>query len=602
MPVKKKSAAGRTRRRCPADSDFAAILDYAPTPLWLLDLSGIKTRLETLKRTGPENLREYLEANRKELSSLVRSVVVLFVNRAAVKLFRASSRKELSGSLLKVKPPEASEAVVESIVRISRGEKSFAAETLGRTLNGMRLHIDLGWSVVPGNETDYARVLVRCSDITQLKITQEKLLASEKLFKAFMENLPAAAWIKDKNSRLVFTNRYYTRNVAGGKNLIGKRDTSVYPGDTGKRIRHIDAEVKKSGKAVQMDFAAKMPGGKGAYYSLTKFPVSSSDGSLSMGGIAFDITDRIELESRLEESREMYRELAETIREVVFSLSEDGFVTYISPFSSEAFGVRTDRIKGVHYSSLVHPGDLRSVDASLSKVARGKSVSFECRFIVESGDTRWGTVHLKPVYRNKRFSGIDGVLMGITKRKQAEVRERELNEQLRAINSKLQTAREEERASVAREIHDELGQKLTRLKIGLTIVRNRFDAAMIPRSLARYVDELGRSIVLVDDLMNDVRRIATELRPEELDALGLADSIRRYADNIRKETGLKCRFHLSRRRINLDDRKSSALFRIFQEALTNVVRHSGATEVEVHLSRYGERVRLEIADNGSGFK
>ncbi len=176
----------------------------------------------------------------------------------------------------------------------------------------------------------------------------------------------------------------------------------------------------------------------------------------------------------------------------------------------------------------------------------------------------------------------------------------ELREQVRVFVLKIQTAREEERASIAREIHDELGQKMTRLKIGLSITRDNLKKRRSRESISKDISELERSLALVDGLMRDVRRIATELRPEELDELGLVDAVRRSVDQYVEQTGLYCRFRAGGRIAGMDKQKSSALFRIFQEAMTNVVKHSGASVVDVRLSKYGGRVTLEVADNGRG--
>lgn len=178
----------------------------------------------------------------------------------------------------------------------------------------------------------------------------------------------------------------------------------------------------------------------------------------------------------------------------------------------------------------------------------------------------------------------------------------DFREQLMDFASRLQAAREEERTSIAREIHDELGQKMTRLKIGLSLTRDSLKKRRSIRGLSREVNELQSTLALVDGLMHDVRRIAAELRPDELDDLGLTDAIRKSVDEYAMEGRFKCRFDSGRRVIGLDGQKSFALFRIFQEAMTNVLRHSGATAVDISLSKYRGRVRLEVADNGHGIE
>ncbi len=244
---------------------------------------------------------------------------------------------------------------------------------------------------------------------------------------------------------------------------------------------------------------------------------------------------------------------------------------------------------------------------TLQSIWEGKS-SFEVETLYSTSEGEQKQVILKwslvPGYESdygRVLASVGGIGLDITKRKEAEVRAVEPSEQLRAFASRLQTAREEERASIAREIHDELGQKMTRLKIGLSIVRDNLMKQGPQKRLSKDIDELERSLALVDGLMRDVRRIATELRPEELDELGLTDAMKRLVDQYTNQAGLKCRFHMGKRVIALDRIRSSALFRIFQEAMTNVITHAGATEVNIRLSKYRGKVKLEVADNGCGF-
>lgn len=243
----------------------------------------------------------------------------------------------------------------------------------------------------------------------------------------------------------------------------------------------------------------------------------------------------------------------------------------------------------------------------MQSIWEGKS-SFEVETLYSTSEGEQKQVILKwslvPGYESdygRVLASVGGIGLDITKRKEAEVRAVEPSEQLRAFASRLQTAREEERASIAREIHDELGQKMTRLKIGLSIVRDNLMKQGPQKRLSKDIDELERSLALVDGLMRDVRRIATELRPEELDELGLTDAMKRLVDQYTNQAGLKCRFHMGKRVIALDRIRSSALFRIFQEAMTNVITHAGATEVNIRLSKYRGKVKLEVADNGCGF-
>lgn len=171
----------------------------------------------------------------------------------------------------------------------------------------------------------------------------------------------------------------------------------------------------------------------------------------------------------------------------------------------------------------------------------------------------------------------------------------ESHEQWHALSTYLQFVREEERTRIAREVHDELGQALTALKLQLVWMTSR-----LPKELGLLHEQARLMARHIDQTIQTVRRIATELRPGVLDTAGLPAAIEWQARQFEMRTGIRCRVKSTLRDTLWDQDLNTALFRIFQEALTNIVRHAGATKVQVHLSETGRDVVLEIRDNGRG--
>lgn len=169
------------------------------------------------------------------------------------------------------------------------------------------------------------------------------------------------------------------------------------------------------------------------------------------------------------------------------------------------------------------------------------------------------------------------------------------HEQLRALTAYLQFVREEERTRIAREVHDELGQMLTNLKIELAWL-----AARLPKHRRLLQEKARQMLGHVDALAHTVRQIVTELRPGILDDFGLVAALEWQAGEFQRRTGLRCTFVSDVARENWDGDITTALFRIFQETLTNVLRHAQATRVDVHLWQDDEVLLLEVADNGRG--
>ena len=173
-------------------------------------------------------------------------------------------------------------------------------------------------------------------------------------------------------------------------------------------------------------------------------------------------------------------------------------------------------------------------------------------------------------------------------------------EQLRALAARIQAAREEERAHAAREIHDVLAQELTCLKMEVAWLSRRL-AEPIETSKQNVLQEkVGAIMDLTDKASQSVRRIAADLRPVVLDSLGLCAAIEWVAADFQKRTEIRCKASVPGQGLAMDRDRSTALFRILQESLTNVARHAQATKVEIHLWREAGEVILTVRDNGHG--
>ena len=183
----------------------------------------------------------------------------------------------------------------------------------------------------------------------------------------------------------------------------------------------------------------------------------------------------------------------------------------------------------------------------------------------------------------------------IRERRIAEVQLRESEVQLRALAARLVSIREEERARIAREIHDELGQVLTGLKMDVTWL-----ARQLAGTDELIVEKAEAMCRLLDSTMHLIRRISTGLRPEILDEMGLVAAFGWQAKEFQKRMGMRCRLNLPEDQVVLDRELSTAVFRIFQEILTNIARHAKASSVEVNLTISDNHLNLKVVDDGIG--
>lgn len=184
----------------------------------------------------------------------------------------------------------------------------------------------------------------------------------------------------------------------------------------------------------------------------------------------------------------------------------------------------------------------------------------------------------------------------MTEKLQAEEELKKSHEQLRQLATHLQTVRESERAHMAREIHDELGQQLTGLKMDISWIGKK-----IPEGEAGLKDKVKETIELVDDTVKTVRRLATQLRPSILDDLGLVPAMEWQSEDFQKRSGIETHFNSGVNNIEIGDKTATCIFRIYQESLTNVMRHSKATKVGANLSFNEGSLILQIVDNGVGY-
>lgn len=231
----------------------------------------------------------------------------------------------------------------------------------------------------------------------------------------------------------------------------------------------------------------------------------------------------------------------------------------------------------------------------VKRAAGGTPQFFEWQAKNKAGHYFWVEVSLKRAV-------IDGedqmlaIVRDVTARKAAEEALRSSREQLRRLTSHMESVREEERKRIAREIHDELGQALTGLKMDVSFLNKR-----IHRNQKKLIKKTQTMITLVDATIKTVQRISRELRPGLLDDLGLVAAMEWQIQDFQERTGIRCTLTAPGENTPaLDQDLSTALFRIFQETLTNISRHSAATRAEVAL-RIGEnRATLIVTDNGVG--
>lgn len=227
-----------------------------------------------------------------------------------------------------------------------------------------------------------------------------------------------------------------------------------------------------------------------------------------------------------------------------------------------------------------------------------KEGSWMGEFVGLRKDGKFFDVHLSAAIVKDKFNNPIcrmACFVDITDQKRAEAELKKSQEELRSLANHLQNLREEERKRMAHKIHDELGQELTALKMDLSLLKEK-----LPTDQKNLLDLTKSMMKTINKTAQTVQRISTELRPTLLDDVGLILAIEWYVKEFKKHSGIKCEFFADDGGINPDIKKSTVLFRVLQEALTNVARHAAATRIKVSLSTKPDKLILKIRDNGKG--
>lgn len=468
--------------------------------------------------------------------------------------------------------------------------------------------------VVPdehGNTLHYEGTV---QDITARKRAEAELGASQRFIERVAQSSPNILYVYDlKQRRYIYANNRVYELLGHKPEFMTSIGTEflhrfLHPDDVWlleQRIR--DLSQAEDGEVFEYEYRLLNCDGEWRWINAreTIFTRMTDGEPHEIIGTAQDITERKYAVEALLQSEERFRQLVEGADAMFWERDLTGETfTYVGPQAERLLGFPIENwFTPDFWLSHIHPEDRERARQFWQDAATRGTGSQTIEYQMHAANHRPVWVrefgHLS---RGKRGALVlQGIMINITERQLARSEIQRSHRQLRALSARLQTAREEERTHIAREIHDELGGALTALKVDVNKIKAECTSQEEEEKRAKLVERFAGVMDLIDRTMEGMRRLATELRPPILDAFGIVAAIEWQVTEFEKRFGVRCElangWHSP---IVHDTALSTALFRIFQELLTNVARHSKASHVSVRLAEDGTHLTLSVMDNGRG--
>ncbi len=297
------------------------------------------------------------------------------------------------------------------------------------------------------------------------------------------------------------------------------------------------------------------------------------------------------------EARSLMASIVEYSDDGIIGQELNGTIVSWNRGAEELLGYSPEEIRGKSVSIITPPDHHDELFRIVEKIRKGEHVdNYETVRVKKDGTRIDVSITVSPIADDSgAIMGASAILRDITERKLVQEELRKSNEQLRDLYRRLQSAREEERTRIAREIHDEFGQTLTALKIDLAWMKKKLDGNQTP-----VLQKIESMSGIIGSAISSIKKLSSDLRPGILDDFGLHAAIEWQAEEFEKRTGTRCEVKLEMGDVEIDEDVSTAIFRILQETLTNIMRHADAKKVELQLREEQSALVFSIRDDGKG--
>ena len=595
---------------------YYALFEKSTIPLWIEDFSEVLLRLQALKREHGPRLNQFLKDHPQLVGELAAVAKIIEINEQTVKLHRATDKNLLLGQLDKIVSPEAIGPLGEQLSRIAKGELHGGFHSVSKTLDGERLELEVSWSVLPGYEETWEKVIVSTIDVTEKRKIQKQIEESEEQLMAVFQNLGVPIFISDPESCEILI-----ANVLAAKSLGYSSDELMK-----LRIDQVDAihDFDYVQKALKRTLKEEHVQGESKWITKDgQIRTISIRNSLilfnkrqSVLSVCVDITEVKELNFENERFRMVMNDppfaiyitdlgtgkLIDVNRTACKQLgySKDEILNLHSEDIEQTSIMQSPEEKKAHFTSLIDSGKTQYIDG----VHRRKDGStFPVKVSVNARKVEDQVFLIASVFDNtlaeeadkllkKQYEELKQFQRDLSKVNQELVEEIELRKE---IQLRLYNSEEKERKRMATDLHDGLGQKLTAAKLALGAIKNsevlQGDSALV----------LSDSIKIIEESMREVREISHNLTPSVLNDYGLSAALAKVCDRLRDYQEGTIDFLVIGEEIPLSMEVQTSLYRVGQEAINNARKYAQANKIIVNLSFKGDEVVLVVQDDGKGF-
>lgn len=457
--------------------------------------------------------------------------------------------------------------------------------------NGERIHCSISSAPLRDNTGTVTGVMVILEDITDVKKHQEELRRSEEQYRELVENINDILYAIDAQGTITYISQaieYSTGRIPS--EIIGRPFSEfIHPEDLPKMIESFQRSAAGHGKPAEFRIFDQC--GEIHWLRKSSRPVFHNERFVGTRGLLTDITDRKGAEEKLQATNETLATLIQASPLGIVGLDPSGNVTMWNQAAELIFGWSEEEVLGFPLPFV--PAAKEDEHRTLREVVlRGESsTDVEVRRIRKDGSSVSISLSTGPTRDAEgRITGMIGIMADIMDRKRIE-------EERAQLLRRLVTAQEEERRRLSRELHDQMGQSIAALMLGLKSLDDSGHFQTFQNDQLRHLREL------TNQLARDVHHLASSLRPTALDDLGLHTALSNYVDEWADRTNITADFHsngLIKER--LDQQVETTVYRIVQEALTNVLKHAKAQNVSIIVEHRGNRVMAIVEDDGCGFE